>query len=315
MEDFHILALSGGGYRGLYTAQVLAKIEEQLNCPVAQKFDLIAGTSIGGIWGIALALEIPASEMVSLFMEEGKQIFSLQRNSWKGFLKSKYSQDGLKNALEKKFRDKTIGDLKHRVIIPTVNFTKGGPQIIKTRHHETFVTDPSKRLVDVALMTSAAPTVFPIHKTEYGDFVDGGLTANHPGLYACIEAQKFLNVPLENIYQLHIGTLSGRYTSSADETMLKSGFLQWKIKLIDLIFSCQEQSTKQIVSFLLNDRYYSIDNTLTNDQSPKIGLDKVTSIAQGILKQNANISSQEFFGTSKFNKFKDHTKLPFIPLP
>ena len=63
----NILALSGGGFKGLYTAKVLERLEEELKVPVAQKFDLIAGTSIGGIIALALAYEIPSSQIVDFF--------------------------------------------------------------------------------------------------------------------------------------------------------------------------------------------------------------------------------------------------------
>ena len=170
MGKFHILALSGGGYKGLYTAKMLANLENKVFfCPVAQKFDLIAGTSIGGILAIALALEIPAAEMVEFFIKNAKQIFSPQKASIKGLCKSKYSHTRLKCVLEEMFGEKTVGDLKHRVVIPTINFSKGEPQVIKTRHYEKFYSDQYQKLVNVALMTSAAPIFFPIYSTEYGD--------------------------------------------------------------------------------------------------------------------------------------------------
>jgi len=139
--------------------------------------------------------------------------------------------------------------------------------------------------------------------------------ANHPGLFACIEAQKFLNIKLEDIYQLHIGTLSNRHTSSGKKGMLKSGFWQWKTKLIELIFSCQEQSTEQIVKFLLGNRYYSIDEIISGEQSSAIGLDKVTEVAQNILAKKSEISFQKFWGTEESKRYKNHTKEPFNPIP
>ncbi|WP_457833194.1 patatin-like phospholipase family protein, partial [Staphylococcus aureus] len=80
MEDagrkrFQILALSGGGYRGLFTAKVLADLEQEIGGPIAAKFDLIAGTSIGGILALAVAMEVPAEQMVSLFEKHGEKIF------------------------------------------------------------------------------------------------------------------------------------------------------------------------------------------------------------------------------------------------
>ncbi|MDC5434993.1 patatin-like phospholipase family protein, partial [Acinetobacter baumannii] len=66
-RKFQILALSGGGYRGLYTAQVLADLEEEFEGPIGKRFDLITGTSVGGIIAIAIALEIPMKKVVDLF--------------------------------------------------------------------------------------------------------------------------------------------------------------------------------------------------------------------------------------------------------
>lgn len=315
MGAFHTLALSGGGYKGLYSAKILANMEEKFNCRIAEKFDLIAGTSIGGILAIALALEIPAAEMVELFIKNGKTIFKPNVTSVLGVFKSKYNSEGLKDVLKMRFGDKTVGDLKHRLIVPTINFTKGGPQVIKTRHHKNFIYDHKIKLVDVALMTSAAPTFFPIQSFGNGDFVDGGITANHPGLFACIEAQKFLDINLEDIYQLHIGTMSSKYTSSGKKSLLKSGLLQWKTKLIELIFSCQEQSTDQLVKFLLDERYLSIDTIPSDAQIRSIGLDKVTDKSQNILLQQADISSQAYLGTTEFKKFITHEKPDFIPIP
>lgn len=69
--SFQILALSGGGYRGLYTATILAELERELGGPIARHFDLIAGTSIGGILALALANEIPAQKLVEMFVSKG----------------------------------------------------------------------------------------------------------------------------------------------------------------------------------------------------------------------------------------------------
>jgi patatin-like phospholipase/acyl hydrolase len=73
--EFWILALSGGGARGLFTASVLAEMEKAVGAPLAQHFDLIAGTSVGGILALGLAKEIKASELLSLF-DHTKEIFA-----------------------------------------------------------------------------------------------------------------------------------------------------------------------------------------------------------------------------------------------
>ena len=80
MNEFLTLSLSGGGYKGLYSAHVLARLEEDLNCRIAQKFDLLAGTSIGGIIALALALEIPAKDIEQLFLQKGKEPIQVLKN-------------------------------------------------------------------------------------------------------------------------------------------------------------------------------------------------------------------------------------------
>lgn len=70
-----ILSLSGGGYKGLYTATVLASFEKELKKPIAQYFDLLAGTSIGGIIALAAAFEIPMKDVVNKFKERGDELF------------------------------------------------------------------------------------------------------------------------------------------------------------------------------------------------------------------------------------------------
>ena len=73
---FQILSLSGGGYLGLYTATVLTEFEDQIGRPIASCFDLLAGTSIGGIIALGLAAEQPARKIKEVFEQNGKRIFS-----------------------------------------------------------------------------------------------------------------------------------------------------------------------------------------------------------------------------------------------
>ena len=204
----NILALSGGGFKGLYTAKILERLEEELKVPIAQKFDLIAGTSIGGIIALALAYEIPCKKIVDFFNENSKKIFKKRLNF---AIIPKYGKKHLKDALAKIFGNAKIGDLKHRVIIPTINYSSGKVQLFKTRHHPTFITDCKRSLVDVAMSTAAAPIYFPVYHTGYGDFVDGGLVANHPGFFAILEVKQFLDTEESDISMLHIGTFRRTY--------------------------------------------------------------------------------------------------------
>jgi patatin-like phospholipase/acyl hydrolase len=76
VERFNILSLSGGGFLGLYTVSVLAGLEEVVGGPIARHFDLLAGTSVGGIIALGLAAEIPAHTIKEAFEQNGTAIFS-----------------------------------------------------------------------------------------------------------------------------------------------------------------------------------------------------------------------------------------------
>lgn len=228
---------------------------------------------------------------------------------------SKYSNNGLKEVLNDLFKDKTIGDLKHRVIIPTINYTEGKPQIFKTPHDKILKNDKKLKLVDVALATSAAPTFFPVFSTKDGDFIDGGLVANHPGFFALVEAESYLNQSIENIYQLHIGTISQKFTSSSSKYVLGSSFWSWKDNIFNLMFSCQEQAADNLLHFYLKERYMSIDSLSVNQQAKQIKLDKVNDKSSRILIQKADDAYKCFSGKNEAQLIllKTHEPDEFIP--
>src|SRR6185312_2244387 len=131
--SFQILALSGGGYLGLYTAELLTRLERQAGRPLASCFDLVSGTSVGGILAIGLALEVPAADMRDKFENRGESIFSGRgrpRFGWwdarRSVFGAKYNGKQLREAVADMIGPETkIGDAKHRLLVPAVNMTKG----------------------------------------------------------------------------------------------------------------------------------------------------------------------------------------------
>jgi uncharacterized protein len=131
-----------GGYFGLYTISILADIEERIAAPLGTRFDLIAGTSVGGLIAIGIANDIPATRIKQAFERNGTEIFSARHpprtavgkfvDVLRSAIKPKYDPSALrKTIVEIIGPDTCIGDLKHPCIIPTVCLTKGGPQIFK----------------------------------------------------------------------------------------------------------------------------------------------------------------------------------------
>lgn len=308
---FHVLALSGGGYRGLYTATVLAELETALGQPIASHFDLICGTSAGGMLALGLAAEIPARELKALFEKDGNRIFgnrSLLRKLLGFWLTAKHSSEGLREVLTDRFQDMTIGDLKHRVLIPAVNYSTGRGQFFKTPHHKTFELDHRMKIVDVGLATAAAPVYFPLSRNDRGVFADGGLVGNAPGLFGLHEVKTFL-APAQDcvIRVLAIGTMTIGATVRGDAN-LDRGFGRWKGGLFDLVISAQESSVDYILRQTLGSCYYQIDDKATPDQSRDVkDLDRVSIGAANTLRDRGLHAAQRALGDPNFQPFRQHT--------
>ena len=302
--SFRILTLTGGGFRGLYTAKVLEELENEYGYPIGRFFNLIAGTSIGGILALAVAAEIPMSDVVKLFEQHGDKIFKKRKANLFSIKRSTYSIDVLKEQLEIMFKEDKLGSLKHNVIIPAINFSVGKPVVFKTPHHHTFKRDKHHLIVDVALATSAAPIYFPKYVFDNTQYVDGGLFANNPSMLAIHEAQYFLNAKQESILLLNVGTLSSRISANPKTNKL-GGMLDWAHgknlsnapkNIIELTLSTQQQMMTFITQHLLKERYLSIDENLTNEAANYVSLDRTDAAAKEVLLSTAMQNSKEALG-------------------
>jgi len=320
-RKFQILALSGGGYRGLFTAKIVADIEHEIKAPIASRFDLITGTSIGGILALAIALEIRAEKVVDLFVNHGEKIFK-PRFTLKSFLRAKYSSDPLAELLQAEdlFGQRLLGECLHPVIVPSINYTRREPVLFKTPHHETFKRDHRHRVVDVALATSAAPMYFPRYMFANCQYVDGGLFANAPGLLGLHEAQKFFDgcATHRNINLMSIGTMSSKFTVDPNRGR-KGGMLDWggwnpaatPERLFGLSISAQESMTSAMLGHLLpGDNYLPVDDVLTDERARAVALDRADAAAREVLLGSASEVSKNLIGMAKFGAFMGHRPTP-----
>ena len=317
-KRFQILSLSGGGYRGLYTASVLSHLEETIGDPIAKRFDLLAGTSIGGIIVLALALEVPAKEILSAFESQGASIFPITKPTksrikkcltyWNLAKAAKYRSEELKKTIISIVGESTImGDLLHPTIVPAVNVTKGSPQFFKTPHHKNFRMDWQIPVWKVAMATSAAPTIFPLAEINNSLYADGGLYANSPEMVGLHEAQHFMNAPKDSIHLLSVGTTE---TSVAlpISAGVDLGWLGWgtDLRLLNIIAASQEQCSTYMLGHTLGDRFIRINEKPSSAQQAEIGLDIATDIAQKTLKALGTISAQRVLGQSNVTDFFNH---------
>ena len=318
-KNFQILAISGGGYRGLYSALVLEKIEQKAGRPLAQCFDLICGTSIGGIIALAIGMEIPMKDIVQMLTEKGPKIFKKPTGFFSRFkpanlsmaFRSKYPQNELKEALEGIFESHIVGDIAvkgHRVLIPSVNFTQSKPQFFKTPHHEAFSNDLYLKLVDVSLATSAAPPFLPMHHIKnLGFFIDGGIVGNAPELFGMHEATQFLGMYEEEIKVLGIGTLDQMIVPKADQRS-NAGWLEWGMgkKLFALTITGQQQVMRHIVKQKLGKRYFLIDRTVPSEKANALELDDANANSTRMLREEAGTSIQEELSKPELLEFLKH---------
>lgn len=316
-SDFQILSLSGGGMRGLYTASVLADLEQSLadehdqpDYWIGQHFDLICGTSIGGILALGLAAGINARSLrdtldknrLNIFPLTKKGMFSRIGKTCRQATSGLYSAAPLKTIIEGVLGDAIIGDMKTRILIPAVNYTTGAVQVFKTPHHVTFKRDWKLKAVDVALATSAAPTYFPIHQINDCWYVDGGLAANSPALMAVHEAQYFLGKKSDQVRLMLVGTMGLQKTADQSSNRQK-GYLGWGAgkDLIDLTLSANEGLHNQISSHLLpEDRLLVIDDSQTADQSKNLALDNASDEAASTLKGRGSHRAQNTINNNVF---------------
>lgn len=294
-KPFQALALTGGGYRGLFTAHALATMEAEIKAPIASCFDLTCGTSIGGIVALAAAFEVKMEAVVKVFLEYGDQIFPIHKapngkmevawDLYKHSKKARYSVEPLREAITKLIPENAVlGDALHPVAIPSVNVTQGQPQVFKTRHKEEWNRDWKLKVLDVALATSAAPTFFELAEIQGSYYADGGLFANAPDLIALHEAEYFFNVPVSAIKILSVGTTTKSYSisSSAGRNFGISDWMQDQ-RLFSVMISAQQQMVDQLVKHRLQGNYFRIDHEPSHEQSADLGLDVATESAKKTL--------------------------------
>ncbi len=293
--SFNILALSGGGYRGLFTIEVLVRLEQRAGRPIGECFDLIAGTSIGGIIAIGLAMGKSAESIKKEFIERGEDIFPTRKTPttqigkcwqlWRHGSMPKYDAIELRKIVETVLgADTSIQDAKTRLLVPAINMTVGKVQMFKTPHHECLTEDGGRKAVDVAMATSAAPLFFPLVKMGENYYADGGLAANAPDACAIHEAIHFCGQKVKDLRLISIGTtLSG----FGLPTSLGANFgpLTWieNQRIVATVMGAQQQLVDYMTGHMLGKHYLRIDAALSSEQTTEVGLDVATPERRGVL--------------------------------
>ena len=222
-----ILAIDGGGIRGLIPARVLAEIERRCGRPAGELFDLVAGTSTGAIIACALTKPdpMPAAEIARIYLEEGPQIFDrslLKRiTSVGGYLDERYDDAGLLASLRRHFGTARLPDTRPAILLTAYDLERRSALFLRR--------DDDLSLVDAAHASSAAPSYFEPVRLGSRTLVDGGVFATNPAMCAYAEAAGDL--------ELLVSLGTGEHTRPLPYERVKGwGRLEWARPVLDVVF-------------------------------------------------------------------------------
>jgi len=275
-----ILSIDGGGIRGIIPALVLAEIEKQAQKPACELFDLVAGTSTGGI--LALGLTVPdtkgqprykARDLVALYEKNGQRIFS--RTIWHrihsgwGLREEKYPADPLEGILKDYFGDTRLDQSLTEVLVTAYAIERRCPfffRSIRAKNKDHFGETFNFLMREAARSTSAAPTYFEPYRldslddeNDYYALVDGGVFANNPAMCAFAEARNLW--PNDELILVSLGT--GELTRSLPiEEARTWGLAEWIKPVLDVVFDGVSDSVSYQIEQLLGNSYLRLQTRL-----------------------------------------------------
>jgi predicted acylesterase/phospholipase RssA len=266
-----LLSIDGGGIRGIIPATILAEIEQRTNRPAASMFDLMAGTSTGGIISLALSRDggggVPkyrAQDLVDMYVNRGTEIFA--RSFWQGvssvagLTEEKYCQCPLEEILKEYFDDVPLGQALTKVLVSSYEIEIRSPFFFKSWR------DESKAVLmrDAARATSAAPTYFePAQFQVAGQklaLIDGGVFVNNPAMSAYSEARRIF---LEETAFLIVSLGTGQLTRPIPFEEAKDwGKVQWALPILNVVFDGVCDAVDYQLRQILGEHFFRFQTTL-----------------------------------------------------
>jgi patatin-like phospholipase/acyl hydrolase len=242
MANYNLLAMDGGGIRGILTARLLERIDEVLP-GFLNNVALFGGTSTGGLIALGLASGMTPKEIREMYQTLGNRVFAdtaIDNVKDLGHLVgAQYSIEPLKEVLTQFFSEKTLNDLNKKVVIATFDLDNEGnrPDGIRTWKMKFFQnypgpgSDGEELVVDVGVRTSAAPSYFPV----YQGYIDGGVAASNPAMCALAQAldRSTGGQNIQDVALLSLGT--GRNPHYLPAQNADWGQAQWALHLITLM--------------------------------------------------------------------------------
>jgi uncharacterized protein len=293
---FQVLSLSGGGYRGLFTARLVAKCEAHFNTKCSERFDLIAGTSIGALLAAGLSASVPAETLASAIADYGPKIFrkSLLSPARRLLSSAPYKNDRILEAIRKvlgrPIAERSLREYDFPLIIPSVNYTTGEAHIFRSKGVSGVHADDVS-IEEAILASAAAPTFFPTRRIGTSEYIDGGLIANAPDLVALVDCMKLMNADLDRVYLASVGTAARAHGAAVEQGPRAPSSFSWIARrgLVQTIMNAQETLALSHARSLLGDRLLRLDKEPKQKQVAAINsLDKADESATGTLSMLAD---------------------------
>lgn len=320
-SKFRVLSLSGGGIRGVFTASFLAKLEELTGKRVADHFDLIVGTSTGGLIALAMGLEQTPASIREFYLTHGSAIFPQAKRVKRLFrgeqlIYPKYDGVGLRDAVQKRVGTEPIlGKSVRPLVVNAFNAAKGAPQCFKTRHHARYRNDWRMPAWEVGMATAAAPIFFRAFQSHTGtDYIDGGVWANCPVLVGVIEAMSAFGKASGDIDVLTIGTTRSPF-SVAHEARTGGAWQNASMinpRVIDLLMEANRAAAMNMAHLLVGrDGLMEIDSIVEPgrfemDDTTDKSLRDLRALGENLAQTKADEINSRFLAT---------TATPFTPVP
>lgn len=311
---FKVLAVDGGGIRGIIPALVLAEIEIRTKRPISDLFDLVAGTSTGGIIALGLVkpgadgkVEKSAADIVNIYRQTGTKIFpqTFLQGLHVGLVRgAKYAAAGLESVVKDQFGDIRLKDALKPVLIPSHDIGQQKPKFFKSEKAKLSPADDFA-MRDVVRATTAAPTFFQPTKIQPADasssygLVDGGIDAGNPAMCAYAEALK-MGRAADGVLMVSLGTGEQGWSLNFEEAT-EWGAVEWAAPLIGMTLDGSNYTVDYQLRQLLQTEappqmYYRFQLTLDGatggiDDASDANLNHLSDLTQAYLKDPATQAS------------------------
>ncbi len=318
-SKIRILAIDGGGMRGIVPSLFLQRLEQDLNRPISQLFDYVVGTSTGGL--IALALARPgvggtpafsAANLVDFYERQGPELFGRKHRNLLSLRRPKYDNAGVDTVVRRTLGDTLLSESLTKVMVTAYDMSNRAPKVFlswKARELESenfYIGDVPRAAT--AAPTYSAPALVSAHNgaCQPLHLVDGGVFANNPAARGFMEAAQseaergHARQGTEYVLvSLGTGSLKKAY---AYEQTRNWGLIEWTRPILDIVFDGIGDTVDYQLRVMFDaqrglGRYYRFQGDLDQganelDDASKPGMQRLRDLACRIYERNKGSYAQ-----------------------